>query len=108
MKDVTKKKLGQITKALKDTQAAFRFQVDLLAEEARSEILPFFMKHQYDFTSGHGTWLITRPDDYDPEGREVAVRDEDLPKNIQELLLLEVGHGDPLGVYIRDIKRGDR
>lgn len=106
MKDVTKKKLGQIAKAMRDTQAAFRFQVDLLAEEARNEILPYFKKHDLEFTTGNGTWAISKPGaSYNTP--ELFVRDEDLPANIRDLLCLETEHNRPLGFYIRDIKRGE-
>lgn len=110
MKDVTKKKLGQISKALKDTQAAFRFQVEQLAEEARAEILPYFMEHLLEFKAGNGSWIITRPN-----GKQEGcigdaacwVEDDELPKNIRDLLMLEVGQHDHLGFYVRDIKRGE-
>jgi hypothetical protein len=110
MKDVTKKKLGQLSKALEDTQGAFRFQVEQLAEEARAEILPYFMKHLLEFKAGNGSWIITRPN-----GKQEGcigdaacwVEDDELSKNIRDLLMLEVARHDHLGFYVRDIKRGE-
>jgi len=105
MKDLSKKKLGQLSKALENSQVAFRFQVDQIAEEARSEILPYFKKHKLDFVTGNGTWYITRLG-----GRHQAdqsVSDDDLPKNIRDLLMLEVDRNMCLGFYIRNIHRGE-
>lgn len=109
MKDLSKKKLGALSKALENTRAAFRFQVEQLAEEARSEILPYFRKHGYDFVSGNGTWFISKPaaDDADYYRPELHVNDDELPKNIRDLLYLETERGQPLGFFIRDIKRGE-
>jgi hypothetical protein len=106
VKDLAKKKLGQLTRALEAAQVAFRTEVEALAEKARVEILPYFKKHNLDYISGNGTWFITRPAT-DPRDREISVDDDDLPKNICDLLNLEVAHNDCLGFYIRDIKRGE-
>ena len=109
MKDLTKKKLGQFSKSLEAAQAAFRAEVEAIAEKARAEILPYFKKHGLDFMAGNGTWLISRPEaDTAPYYRpEDHVEDEELPQNIRELLDLEVVYGDHLGFYVRDIKRGE-
>ena len=106
MRDLTKKNLGQLSQSLEAAQAAFR-EVEKLAEQARAEILPYFKKHDLDFMAGNGDWHISRPSDYDPKGREVPVHDDQLPKNILDLLMLEIAHADHLGFYIRDIKRGE-
>lgn len=105
MRDLSKKKLGQFSKALEVTQAAFRAEVEKLAEEARTEILPYFRKNNFDYRAGNGNWLITRP----TRSRitPVFVNDDDLPENIRSVLLLEVAHADHLGFYVRDIKRGE-
>jgi hypothetical protein len=42
-------------------QAAFRAEVDALAEKARAEILPYFKKRNYDYKAGNGTWFISKP-----------------------------------------------
>jgi hypothetical protein len=109
VKDLTKKKLGSFTKALEAVQAAFRAEVEKLAEAAREEILPYFKKHGFDFMAGNGSWIISRPAaDAAPYYRpEDHVEDEELPQNIRDLLNLEVAYGDHLGFYIRDIKRGE-
>jgi len=109
MAGLTKKKLGQFSKALEGAQALFRTNVEELAEQARAEILPYFKKHGYDFIAGNGSWSISRPAaDTAPYYRpDDHVEDEELPQNIRELLNLEVAHGDHLGFYIRDIKRGE-
>lgn len=109
MKDLPKKKLGKLSRALEAAQAAFRAQVEQLAEEARAEILPYFKKHGYDYTAGNGTWFISKPaaDDADYYRPELHVGDDELPANIRELLYLETERGQPLGFYIRDIKRGE-
>jgi hypothetical protein len=104
VRDLSKKKLGQFSNALEAAQDAFRSKIDKLAEHARSEILPYFKKHGFDFMAGNGTWLISRIDE---ESYEVSVDDGALPVNIRELLTLEVAHADHLGFYIRDIKRGE-
>jgi hypothetical protein len=98
-----------LSRALENTQAAFRFQVEQLAEEARCEILPYFKKHNYAYTAGNGSWFISKPaaDDADYYKPDNYVEDDDLPQNIRELLWLEVAHGDHLGFYVRDIKRGE-
>ena len=110
MKDLSKKKLGQLSKALEVTQAAFRAEIDKLAEQARIEILPYFKKHGFDFKAGNGSWVITRPNG-DREGCIGAaarfVDDDALPANIRDVLMLEIAHADHLGFYIRDIKRGE-
>lgn len=105
MKDLTKKKLGQFSKALDVAQAAFRAEIEKLAEQARTEILPYFRVNNFDYQAGNGTWFITRPtrSKITPE----FVHDEDLPANIRDLLLLEFARDDHLGFYIRDIKRGE-
>jgi hypothetical protein len=109
MKDLSKKKLGQISKALEVAQAAFRAEVEKLAEEARAEILPYFKRRDYDYTAGNGTWFISKPadDDADYYRPELHVGDDELPKNIRDLLYLETERGQPLGFFIRDIKRGE-
>lgn len=109
MKDLSKKRLGQLSKALDVAQAAFRAEVEKLAEEARTEILPYFKKHNYDFVSGNGTWFISKPaaDNADYYRPELHVEDEDLPANIRELLCLETERDQPLGYFIRAIKRGE-
>ena len=109
MRDLTKTKLGKLTKALEAAQAAFRAEVEKLAEEARTEILPYFKKHNYDYKAGNGTWFISRPaaDDADYYRPELHVEDDELPANIRELLYLETEHGQPLGYFIRDITRGE-
>lgn len=109
MKDVSKKKLGQLSKALETAQAAFRAEVESLAEKARAEILPYFKKHGFTYTAGNGTWFISKPaaDDSNYYRPDNYVTDDDLPANIRDLLMLEIAHGDHLGFYIRDIKRGE-
>ena len=109
MRDLAKKKLGQLSKTLDAAQAAFRAEVEALAEKARIEILPYFKKHNYDYTAGNGTWFISKlaSDDADYYRPELHVNDEDLPANIRELLCLEVERGQCLGFFIRDIKRGE-
>ena len=110
MKDLTKKRLGQLSKTLEAAQSAFRAEVDKLAEVARVEILPYFKKHDFDFMAGNGSWVITRANG-DREGCIGAaarfVEDDALPTNIRDLLMLEIAHADHLGFYIRDIKRGE-
>lgn len=105
MKDLTKKKLGQFSKALEAAQEDFRLKIEKLADAARDEILPYFKEHGFDFKAGNGSWIITRPDDVPRNDRFVG--DDELPENIRELLMLEVAHADHLGFYIRDIKRGE-
>ncbi len=109
MRDLSKKKLGHFSKALEAAQAAFRAEVEALAEKARAEILPYFKKHDYDYKAGNGTWFISKPaaDDSDYYRPELHVEDDDLPANIRELLCLEIEHGQPLGFFIRDIRRGE-
>ena len=109
MKDLSKKKLGQFSKALEIAQAAFRAEVEKLADQARAEILPYFKKRNYDYKAGNGTWFISKPaaDDADYYRPELHVEDDDLPANIRELLYLEIEHGQPLGYFIGDIKRGE-
>ena len=109
MRDLAKKKLGAFTKAVEAAQAAFRAQVEDLAEAARAEILPYFKARGYDFTAGNGTWFISKPaaDHADYYRPEQHVNDDELPKNIRDLLNLEVALHDHLGFYIRDIKRGE-
>lgn len=109
MRDLTKKKLGQLSRALEAAQAAYRAEIEKLAEQARAEILPYFKRHNFDFTAGNGTWFISKPaaDDADYYRPELHVEDDDLPKNIRDVLYLEVEHGQPLGYFIRDIKRGE-
>ena len=105
MKDLTNKKLGQLSKSLEVAQAAFRAEIDKIAEQARAEILPYFKKHGFDFMAGNGSWLIRRPDGRATHDR--FVDDDELPTNIRDLLMLEIAHADHLGFYIRDIKRGE-
>jgi hypothetical protein len=107
VKDLTKKKLGQFSKSLASAQDAFRGEVELLADQARDEILPYFREHGLDYRAGNGSWLITRPsaDEAEHYRPEDQVGDEELPENIRALLLLEVGRGDCLGFYIGDIHR---
>ena len=109
MKDLAKKKLDLFSKALEAAQAAFRAEVEKLAEEARAEILPYFKKHGFDFKAGNGTWFISKPEAdaanyYRPED---YVEDDDLPANIRALLYLETAYNQPLGSYVCDIKRGE-
>ena len=107
MKDLSKKKLDQFAKGLEDMQAAFAEEVAKLAELARAEILPYFKKHDLDFVAGAGWgWRITRPPGSSRRHAEKFVQDEDLPQHIRELLNLEVGYNNQLGLHIRDIKRG--
>lgn len=109
MKDLTKKKLGQLSKKLEIAQAAFRAKVDKLAEEARAEILPYFQENNFDFKSGNGTWFISKPAADDDEfcRPDNHIEDDELPANIRDLLYLEVEYNNPLGFFIRDIKRGE-
>jgi hypothetical protein len=109
VRDLAKKKLGRISKVLEAAQAAFRAEVEKLAEEARAEILPYFKRHNYDYKAGNGTWFISRPaaDDADYYRPELHVDDDELPANIRELLYLETERGQPLGFFIRDITRGE-
>lgn len=105
VKDLSKKKLGQLAKALEVAQAAFRTEIDKLAGQARSEILPYFKQHDLDYRAGNGDWLVTRNNDR--VGDEHFVHDDALPANIRDLLMLEVAHADHLGFYVHDIKRGE-
>lgn len=77
MRDLTKKKLGQLSEALDAAQAAFRAEVDKIAEQARAEILPYFKKHGFDFRAGNGSWFITRPNG---EHAERWVDDDELQR----------------------------
>ena len=109
MKDLTKKKIEQFSSALEAAQAAFRAEVEKLAEQARTEILPYFKKHNYSYMAGNGTWFISKPAAdkaayYRPGDH---VEDDDLPANIRALLHMEVEYNQPLGYFIRDIKRGE-
>ena len=105
MKDLTQKKFAQLSRSLKASQAAFRAEIDKLAEQVRVEILPYFKTHDFDFMAGNGSWVITRPGDH--VGHERFVDDDELPKNIRDALMLEIAHADHLGFYMRDIKRGE-
>ena len=105
MRDLSKKKLGHLSKSLDAAQASFRAEISKLAEQARAEILPYFKKHGLDFMSGNGSWVITRPGVDGMRAR--FVDDDDLPQNIRDLLMLEVAHSDHLGFYVRDINRGE-
>ena len=109
MKDLPKKKLGQLSKTLEAAQAAFRAAVEKLAEEARAEILPYFKKHNYDYVAGNGTWFISKPaaDDADYYRPADYVEDDELPENIRAVLCMETEYNQPLGYFIRDIKRGE-
>ena len=109
MKDLSKKKLGQLSKALEIAQAAFRAEVEKLAEQARAEILPYFKKHNYDYVAGNGTWFISKPAaDKAPYYRQADhIEDDKLPENIRAVLYLETEYNHPLGYFIRDIKRGE-
>jgi hypothetical protein len=110
VKDLSKKKLEQFSKGLEAVQAAFAAEVDKLAEQARAEILPYFKKHSLGFVAGSGWgWVISKPSaDTSPHYRpQDHVEDEALPQHIRELLNLEVAYNDPLGLHIRDIKRGE-
>src|SRR5574342_869199 len=97
MRDLTKKKLGQLSRALEAAQAAYRAEIEKLAEQARTEILPYFKRHHFDLTAGNGTWFISKPaaDDADYYRPELHVEDDDLPKNIRDVLYLEGEHGQP-------------
>ena len=105
-----KKRLGEFSKELEAMQAAFLVEVGKLAEEARTQILPYFKKHGLGFVAGAGWgWSISKPSaDGALYYRPVDfVEDEDLPKHIRELLNLEVGYNNPLGIHIREIKSGE-
>jgi hypothetical protein len=106
VKDVPQKTFAKLSRSLKAAQAEFRAVIDALAEEARAEILPYFKTHDLDYTAGNGTWVITRSGEGSLLDR--MLYDAQLPKNIRELLHLEVALNDPLGLYFRDIKREDR
>jgi hypothetical protein len=109
VRDLAKKKLDQFSQALENAQETFQAEIEELAEKARIEILPYFKKQGFDFRAGNGSWIISRPEaDTAPYYRpDDHVEDEELPKNICDLLNLEVARGDHLGFYIRDIKRGE-
>jgi hypothetical protein len=110
VRDLPKTKLGRFSKAIEAVQATFRDEIDLLAEQARDEILPYFKKHGLSFAAGAGWgWSISKPSaDMTPHYRPADhVDDDELPKNIRDLLNLEVGYNDQLGLHIRDIKRGE-
>jgi hypothetical protein len=110
VKDLTKKKLGQFSKVLEAAQAAFRAEVEKLAEQTRTEILPYFKKHGLDFMAGNGSWVITivdKENGREADDYEMLVDDDKLPKNIRDALMLEVAYADHLGFYVRDIKRGE-
>src|SRR3982750_313263 len=107
--DLGQKEIRQLSRQLEAAQAKFRSEVEALAETARTEILPYFKKHAYDFRAGNGSWIISRPATdgaafYRPEDH---LNDEELPANIRALLTLEVAVNDHLGFYIRDINRGE-
>ena len=106
---MNKTKLKKFTAAVEKAQAMFRAEIEKLAEEARTEILPYFKKHNYDYRAGNGTWFISKPaaDDADYYRPELHVDDDKLPANIRELLYLETERGQPLGFFIRDINRGE-
>jgi hypothetical protein len=110
VRDLSKKKLGEFSRGLAAAQGAFRATIEQLAEEARTEILPYFKRHDLDYRAGNGTWLITRGVRGERRAGcigDAMYSDDDLPSNIRELLMLEVSHADHLGFYIRDIKRGE-
>jgi len=109
VKDLSKKKLGQLSKTLATAQTAFRAEVEKLADQARSEILPYFKKHNYDYVAGNGTWFISKPAaDKAPYYRPGDhVEDDELPENIRAVLYMEIEYNQPLGYFIRDIKRGE-
>lgn len=76
------KKLGQLSKELEAAQASFLAEVDVIAEKARVEILPYFKKHGLGFVAGAGWgWSISKPSaDTSPLYRPADhVQDEDLP-----------------------------
>jgi len=98
MRDLPKKKLDVLSKALESAQATFRDSVEKLAEKARAEILPYFKEHNLSYMAGNGIWYISSPTG--------DVDNDELPAHIRALLYLEVVHADHLGYYIRDIKRG--
>lgn len=104
-RDVSKKKLGQFSKTLESTKAAFHAELEKLAELARAEILPYFKEHGLDFKAGNGSWCISRIDEED--GREQLIDDDALPTNIHDLLMLEIAYNDYLGFYVREIERGE-
>ena len=109
MKDLSKRKLGQLSKVLEAAQVAFRAEIEKLAEQARAEILPYFKKHNYAYVAGNGTWFISKPAAdkatyYRPADH---VEDDKLPENIRAVLYLETEYNQPLGYFIRDIKRGE-
>ena len=109
MRDLTKKQLAEFGKELERMQAAFRANVEKLAEEARTQILPYFKEHNFGYQAGNADWFISKPsaDDAGYYRPEDYVDHDDLPKNIRDLLMLEVEAHDHLGFYIRDIKRGE-
>jgi len=110
MRDLPKPKLKKLAKTLDDMLGAFDEEIHKLAEQARSEILPYFKAHDYDYAAGNGQWFISKPSSVGaPYYREDDyVAHDDLPANIRELLMLDVGLTNAcLGYYIRDIKRGE-
>jgi hypothetical protein len=110
VKDLAKKKLGHLSKAVEVAQARFDAEIDKLAEQARTEILPYFKKHNLSFVAGGGWgWSISKPSaDTAPYYRpDDHVEDDDLPPHILALLRLEVGYNNRLGDHIRAINRGE-
>jgi hypothetical protein len=105
---ITKRKLVKFSKSIEAAQATFRAKIEKLAELARTEILPYFREHKWDFIAGNGTWYVTRPEREVADDLYVTVDDDELPEDILGLLMLEVGRSDHLGFYIREIKRGGR
>jgi hypothetical protein len=103
VKDLSKRKLCQLSKKLEAAKVTFRTEVERLADQARTEILSYCQEHGLDFKAGNGSWCITRLDEED--GREILVDDDELPINIRALLMLEVAHADHLGFYLCDVER---
>lgn len=106
---MNKRKLKQFSNAVEAAQATFRAEIEKIAAQAREEILPYFRRHNFDYRAGNGTWFISKPSaDAAPYFRPADhVEDDDLPSNIRDLLTLEVEHGQCLGYFIADIKRGE-
>lgn len=110
MRDLSKTKLKQLSNELEAAQEVFQHHVDVLAEKVRAEILPYFKKHGLGFVAGAGWgWIISKPSaDTAPYYRpDDHVEDDALPQNIRELLNLEVGYNNQLGLHIREIRRGE-
>lgn len=69
--------------------------IEELAEEARAIMLPYFKKHKMAYLSGNGTWYILV--------NGVTVDNDELPKWLRDLLYIEFGRDDLLGLWIGHI-----